>query len=998
VTDELSGPDTGGLALERIEYGKYCVTRDGPIEKGVDHERLLMTSGFPAELASKCSPRYLGLADSDAELDREEILTLVERPYGTVIRPVQLSGKLHVIAYRAGIRAEIPPKGRVYTAARYLLDASATASPFSLYTALGKFEGVVRNDLQNLQPLVALHLPLADSPMKDIFLPTALKFIMSGHSVQVGSTEDEFFKLADILWHHLPEQIRPLFSAGWNVGRSTIARLCMSCAQGTNAMVPRFERSGDAAFQWGAAHQTLNLGTGEAYAAAKLNMASSSAERILEQLDSPLATDLPALSPARLPMFPDLLDKKTPAEFRRYGDVRLDDQLVPLLQYWLTGGRVEWNKKRPKTLERLLKNDARKDSVIDLLRREYTVPESVQRADAMTFECFQIDESAFNSDEWSRFPRRRLIRALRDRRIPGLLAAWRDIASTGENLDLDQRNLAALKDLFPKTLDAKYADDHVAMAEMATTPVHYHDMLRSHAKEAALAWAQLDDTAKAGTLLRRLSEVLVVAESSLLARELGNLVTGSGYGIPVESPKALSADERNGLAAVMDRLWATQQDSLDSGGLEGLVLWAESLRAGGHKTPTLRLAAGYEVGASELAAIVRGRIHETVPALLEKLVSQALTCLPDLRAIILEDRGPWQFLLGKLTAFHIWILFGYADRPECWSEVPETAPLDLTGAQVANLLGEWYRAVSVPTRNAALVWLCQTCTALPQNTAHPSIVHAIRGVLKGSWDSDFSAEWPDVGDAVGILRSGVTLPEPSKVKVLFLFAKQSWQIRLILEVFPEVQHEHGAYRNKWPLLIRQRAWLRKHLEDTSSAGEVKKLLAPALLDFFDPDAKTPLPVAWQETYEKTDLWAAFGLMPKSQPGVLKSALDVYGANERERTECCRRLLRARSEPVEYERVWKLVMAEFVAPVLRHLRGDILDAFFKWWQQGRVAKLPKARMISSCEIRLDRGDDAQLAYQDGDLLVPDGFVLLMQELTVHYDRTTVVEETRRLLCD
>jgi hypothetical protein len=329
--------------------------------------------------------------------------------------------------------------------------------------------------------------------------------------------------------------------------------------------------------------------------------------------------------------------------------------------------------------------------------------------------------------------------------------------------------------------------------------------------------------------------------------------------------------------------------------------------------------------------------------------------------------GDGQFLFpvpqtaDELPGFRDWVVSGYMDRVGRWTTVPGATELDLTGAELADLLGKWHHVASAPTRAEALECLCKACAALPPDSAYPRTVYAVRGILNGSWDPDPPAELPEIVAVVEILKSSIKQPEGANTpRRLFFFAKRAWQILLVLEVFPKVEHKPIAYRQKWPLAIRDREWLRGYFEGSSGSADVKALLAPALLDFYDSLSPLALP-DWKEEYEGTPLWAAFGKMPQGEPGTLREALRLYGANDRNRADCCRRFLHAHPLPPDCDVVWRMVVHEFAEPALK-----------------RIVDPKEVTDFLACLQDKEFGT-ANMRLRNVDFTVPDWFILLMFDL-------------------
>jgi len=986
------------VLVERLEFGKYCLGREGPIENGAEHGQLGWTRGFPDELIRLCAPEHLGLAESDSSGDRERVLTIA-RPYGTVVRPVILKSGVAVVAYRLGIRPEAGSGSRPYRAARYLVAVTGRACPLSLYRALGKFEGFTRTDKETLEAGVLPECPSAGRANEEdkLFLEGAVICAISGVPVATETSEEEFFRLADILWHQLPPELKPLMSAGWNVTRSLTERLCLSSAANQSGVAVPFDA---ASRQWKKRPgERYDVTPGRTYVGVTLNSSAVPAERIVENLDSAVRNARPPDGAGALPLQPDFEDPATRDIFRSFGDSLYDEALVSLLDRWLMNGGVDWKSRLPKAIERIFLREARQEKVLDLLRQEFTDPAVLRRADRLTFECQGRCPSAFCGQQWRKFPRRCLIAAVWRGELGDALEAWAQLAGRAEDRELSESVRSKLKELFPRSLTGLHTSRHLAIFELRPPPHDYLDLVAAHAREAALAWAKGEDPDAALALISLLAGLSgLPKECTLLARGLRAMFL-------VQDPRDSSAwlhlvtdQDRMELAPQLERLWRREETAQHPKPERfiTLLLWAEILGSEAFRLPGLRVAAGFDATVDGVRELLRKGLHVS-PSVRERLTGAVWTCIRDLRCEILENWEDWQFAVGQWPADRVWILFGYAARPHTWPEQP-TRPVPLSEslppALLPDLLRAWLSAASAPTQTSAITLLCQSCKELKDGSDLPEVVRAIRGVLTGDWAGGIEADWEKIAEAIDILRfPGLSLPGPERQTKLWSSARHAWQLRLVMELFPERQFEPSA--GQWALLVRERAWLRQHLEAVSGSEKTRELLAPALLDFFDPDAPEQNLPEWKQAYEGTVLWAAFGRPPKKNES-LREALGAYGATRQQRSECCRSLLR-RYRGVDYRYVWRRVLESFVAPILDELLdAKLKDSFLAAFERGGYV----ANKLAGGEIHLelDRRPEAEyLRYDDrrSAIMVPDWFALRLQEMKESHSSAAIVHTLREM---
>src|SRR5262245_43249731 len=144
--------------VERLEFGKFCVSPDGPIESNrenipIEHSQLGWSQGFPKALIPACYPTKLGIVQEDGEA------LPLENVHGTVLRPVVRGPEkiARQVFYRVRARAEEGEgkSGRRYTLARYLADHGEQVDPLTMLAAMNLITlgGLTRPDAIDITPI-----------------------------------------------------------------------------------------------------------------------------------------------------------------------------------------------------------------------------------------------------------------------------------------------------------------------------------------------------------------------------------------------------------------------------------------------------------------------------------------------------------------------------------------------------------------------------------------------------------------------------------------------------------------------------------------------------------------------------------------------------------------------------------------------------------------------------------------------------------------------------
>lgn len=225
------------VRVERLEYGKYCQSHNGPIIEGKEHGHLGFSPQFPKELLPFCLPTHelFGVIGKQDEKISKSV------PHGTVLRPLSIGGATRSVMCRVKQLPENPCESlrRVYTAARYITGLHGTLSPSTLFEAmeLSPIQGLTQEQAGLLE-----HFDIAEAPFPteqnafihnekaEQFFPEAFVFLFSGIPIWIDGwiDEEEFFAWVSLVWWSFPKEMRPLLGAGWGIGPTLAANLAIS--------------------------------------------------------------------------------------------------------------------------------------------------------------------------------------------------------------------------------------------------------------------------------------------------------------------------------------------------------------------------------------------------------------------------------------------------------------------------------------------------------------------------------------------------------------------------------------------------------------------------------------------------------------------------------------------------------------------------------------------------------------------------------------------------
>ncbi|HXA84445.1 MAG TPA: hypothetical protein VNZ47_05180 [Candidatus Dormibacteraeota bacterium] len=967
--------------LDRLEYGKFCVSRGGPIEDGAGHTILGYSSQFPVDLVAECHPDVLGLAPTGASVDSEGFLS-AKRPYGTVLRPVISGAKILRIAYRVGIRSEGGDHNssrRYYKLGSYLAETQGRANPLTLVRVLPPLQGFTRRDSAEV---------LRDPPCpqtgkatahETAFLPGAIVAIMSAIPIHIEADEKIFFELVDLLWRALPSgPPQDLLSAGWNVGSQFSGRLCITYSHAPNHNCAYYETKLN---RWKYSPPLgSDIGPGKRYYDACCATGDTRIDQLIQDATAALEAEKNS-GPrnTRLARYPDLNDRATRRQFRERGLSQLDDLLLKSVNGWLdrsfevTADQIDkiiayfWSRSECRLLS-------------GPLRKKAEVAESRKRLDDLAMKCLHHNKAFFRGEEWQSNPRWRLFLEVLVHEPGAATIAWANLAASGDGLPFPTKIEEEWISLFPKTLTAHSIEHHRVLLQSSPRSDLYWRMIRQHYLTALVVWMdQALDLAE--RLLTRIREQSP-SESDLplleaLLRFVRNLEPAKG-----DAPIILnSLSPMNPLPVfvrALEKFWSSLTTNVMR---DNATRWAAQFGQAKFSVPALRLASGEDIQNFDLREI-------------------ATDCddLPFISRIIAVKILEWSKYREIESDIN--------SRPQVWSKILEIWPQDarilLLGECSQDAPQEGSSQASIPGWRvdrqlleelthrwssdkyqrhncfaAAARTLCEKAAQMKseENSPTPQIM---RDLQTAEWSAKCKPSDEHVENACILLRGANSLPDPSQRRRLWDSARAGWQLKLLLHIFPD--EDFTPAPPHWPALVTIRKWLRH----ADLKTPVRNLFEPALLDFYNP--ASPPPDGWKPEFDGTVLWAAFGKTPpaKSEVQNLKEAFECYGEDECDQVRCCRLFLAHQRRTAEtFEKHWKLAAESFVLPTLfKGLRDDsgVLALLEMLENFGTTKKRIYRYSRTDWELELVPSEGAKPVKRTGEkILLADSMYVLLFEV-------------------
>jgi len=838
------------VLLERLEYGKFCARKNGPIEPYAEHGVLGFTSGFPPELRNLCTPRQLGLGDQ-----YEQSTLTAAANHGIVLRPVKTK-QLRTVCYRIGTRPEggdEQPHSRHYITAQYLTGCAGEVSPLEFLQSIQTPHGITREMAGRLEPAaIRREDPWDGDVATDLFLREAIVYVLSGIGVDMEADETEFFRLADRLWHRLPDSARVLFSAGWNAGRSLSRVLMIGSATGASRERPVYHAT---AGKWSTAGKftARDLFPGRMYVFREFG-----ASELPDTCDAPSAAD------GDMPQLPDLSDPATWSAVRREGLLLRDDYLLDRVRTWFESGNVYGI------------------SADNLAKIASTLLAGSTKTRFVEWCCRAIDDE---SDD--RAKQRRLIWAVltndskvvlrcqtavgqstiawlkrvRANDAPGALEVFCE--ASGLDPLPDEEAAPVWEQLLNASLDtAECWGSHIALIN-SRRGGEYRRWAAQNAMRLAI---NLGD----GSVIAALSERYELDAGS--ASALRRLLAGAA---PTDDDvswlSTLSETDTQRLARLLERLWKKRRPVV--------LAWAEQLAAEFFEDDFLKIAAGGQVGFARLAACVQQAAGLNLESwFMGRLAAEALREVERLRDDIESQPAAWREVIELWPAQARLIVVDMSPAmPPKEQEVSWSPTREELQERIEFWFSEGRQYASNRVRAAGIL---EAAGRMNADQSKPlSAVDICGGFARGEFIEGTPTDDSQAILAAQVVKAaGMRLPV-GVAKEAWAHADKGWQLRLLIDTCGFLD-EFEPTPVQLTALIAHRRWL-VALLDGDVAPKFGHWFGVLKYDFQEAD-----PSAWQEKYAGSPLWAAFRGLPRHCRGPLKDALRAYADSTEEVVNRC----------------------------------------------------------------------------------------------------------------
>lgn len=940
--DSLTGVCTGAqptdVVLYRLEFGKFCTTPNGPVEKegGIGEHRVLGKShDFPQSLSSYCNPSYIRVVNSEGES------TPITCAHATVLVPcVTATDGTRQIFCRIRQRAEDGEGGveRKYNIARYLVPSDLRATPLLLFEAMQTIplHGLSRVQVAQLPPLRILPREFVPSRMAQEFAKEALMFAVSGIPIGFADTNSErkFFESVTALWFLLPPNLRPLLSLGWGGGSSIPGRMTVTYADSRDPTLAVFSAadhswtrptklrvtgSNGAAEVVGYYPERRRLGEdfwqlfygGDDDASRFITFEDAARERALDWV-----TELPVNEFAGIV---DWNSSNSIRAFRTPGLKAHDLRMLMRLHSWLRGANVEgavalnaseftYQKTRIAAFELIL------DAVADPQQRtrgELALWETLTPETSPTFAALLAENDRRGSS------RALLIDAIRRNDEVQTLKYLLHAAGTGQASDLSASANECLQTILNSSVKSggvEILSHHSNLLTLAEVPEIYRSWAIRHRLDLVHMSAQ-DSNAIDPQISQRLFELSMDnAILSMLTLDR-SLPPGKRDELTLEN---LSASDREKFIWLLETRWlqiggdvAARRENLDP--------WLKLLRptTSGNALWSLALNEPVTLNAqcAEIAEEVKyGRLPVS---LREPVAILALELWPRFSAFVNADRHAWTDITHLFPPDFEKVLLcsplNVSSRAVS-REIREAAQKCRPEPDEVNRLISYWAEVGDLSRFGPLLW--RWAISDRANSGAAGLISRVSQLKHPG----ITTTWNDIDRVVKLARA-------ADQEHFFLENQEElwkptlvgWQAMLMLRLMPRA--EITPTIEQLNSLLPYREQLRRHFEERVGAGR-RQSFRLASLGFLELDYEKNRKF-WREAYTETNLWSVFRRVPlrKQQPHSLIAALRSFteGAADRDviekRARMCLDYLNSYLSTDDYERALRKVMVEGLRPLL-----------------------------------------------------------------------------------
>lgn len=928
------------IIVERLEFGKFCVSSDGPIESNRDnipigYSQLGWSPGFPGELISGCHPTNLGIAKEGTD-----VLPL-ENVYGTVLRPVVPAGKgVRSLFYRVRSRAEDGEgqAGRRYTLARYLAVPEGDANPFSMLAAMNSVPlgGVTRDAASRISSIHSEEEQPKLGHVAEAFLREALIYILSGVALSITEeiSETKFFALIGAVHDRLPPVLRPYLSAGWNVGSTYSGKLGITYTTHRSGSTALFSpatltwSSPEYVTIWKSQDESVvrsffypRLEPGrlfERYVFREANSSESSSS-VAERLSNLVGS----LRRVELPELPDWNDPATVRIFRYPGFQAKDRFALRALAQWLATGEensdlcldaraLSFQSNRREALNLILEALAESAS---RPRAEHALWLSITGRVPSSFTDV-LKTTGVGTD------RARLIAAIGSDDILSTLGAL-EVAAPDEREDLSDEVAASLVKILDQSLKPSAGNTLPFHSRLLISPPsQYRQWVEQRSLELMRALALDDKTPKEALT------ALVEISGSDTIRALHYFITDHRLTPTVaDLLRGLQPDARSVFIDLLNQQWA-QQDDLTALRRDALLDWFDVLKLRESRQPLLRLVSGAELSDADVVEIADDveRLH--VPESLWPQVAElALRRWSIVGRRIVSSYQRWVSVTNLWPRRHAQVL-GFNNkgmRSPDQKIMRAVNELRMSFGELEHLLTVWH---GYDTFNDAALLLWDLAIQLEPRIDSPLTALDLCQHFANARLPDGQLASREFDIFVKLVRGSGRGNLPSEaVQNMWQRASSYWQVRLLLTLFP--QENLQPTLAQLSLLIPHQDWLVNHLRDSQTPLIRRGLFRIATEPFHSLSFRESS--AWRDDFINTPLWAVFTGVPESQlpPRALRRALRAYTRSDDRRTgeqsdntiqeqaRLCLTFLRSYKGAASEDGATRRVLLEFVLPLLSY---------------------------------------------------------------------------------
>jgi hypothetical protein len=962
IESQQTHVDPAAVSLERLEFGKFCVSAEGRIETNRDnipigYSQLGWSNGFPPALIPFCEPRTLGITDGEG--DR----LLHENSHGTVMRSLipREARRVWRLFYRVRSRSEEGEGklGRRYKMARYLT-ANDELDPESLLAAMDSvlFQGLTRSDVAKLEAISVS--PRAESIRNEFagpFLQQAVVYVLSG--IALGVTENisevDFFSYVNTLWSVLPPALRPHLSAGWNVGTSYSGRLTI-----TNTV----QRAGDVALfspenqswtppdfvaQWDSesrisnkpfSEDQLELGRSFArYAFGEQNFGGyplPSAEH--------LGTLISTLPPSKLSELPDWRDPLTNRAFIYPGQKAADHFLLEALEHWLMTGEPLQGGRFIDV--RVLTYQSTRLKALDLILRALSEPETRSRGDQALWESMLGSSSAslVNHIRGSTSPgsrRAQLMTAIAGSdlslSLQGILAA-----ASAETEDLPVEVVRLLETLLSQSVSEPWDLTLLGIHKLLLKdpPPVYRAWLEKHPVRLMRAFASHPQTFGAEVFQR-----IIDLSQSVDAAAFRELIRGNA---PSESLEihlgGLQREVRGDFVGYLVQEW-TRSDENTARRRSQMIPWFRPLQPPSAAHPLFQLYRG-EQPSAEGAAVVAAEVERNeIPPDFMSVTSALMLRYWSLVSKRIEKLKLWRGIIRLWPSLYARALVGEDGVGNPDDEMQRAArEFRMPPADLIALLREREPFDSFK-QNAPLYWQWAEQAAVPPDLSQPATVldlvwylinrHPFPDRVAGTHEIQVFAKL-----VRGAGQQNLITNQPLET---WSETTTGWFLMFLLNLFPEIDFTPSGTQLGW--FIYNQEWLREHLDRFDIHSDRPQRFDLALRPFhsllYQSDEER-----WRPDFTRnSSIWAVFRRVPVAHlpPRALRLALRAYtksplalrtAQQDKERVDTqaqlCLRFLAAYDGSASQDHAIRRVLNEFVFPYVSYKRDkDMVASIFDW---------------------------------------------------------------------